>query len=94
MASTLELEEADVLKAVHLYTEALMLLDQYDHQSLHKPEGNKPIYRMTYEECRSMVDAMKIHFVLMFLALKKKKKKLKGYYGQSDNEFTNNIMRM
>lgn len=37
LALTLELEEADVLKAVHLYTKALMLLDQYDHQSLNKP---------------------------------------------------------
>lgn len=31
LASTLKLEEVDVLKAVHLYTESLMLLDQYDH---------------------------------------------------------------
>ena len=38
LASTLEVEETDVLKAVNLYTEALMLLDQYDHQSLNKPE--------------------------------------------------------
>ena len=41
LASTLEVEEIDVLKAVNLYTEALMLLDQYDHQSLNKPEGSK-----------------------------------------------------
>ena len=58
LASTLEVEEIDVLKAVNLYTEALMLLDQYDHQSLNKPEGSKPIYRITYEECRRMVEAM------------------------------------
>ena len=50
LASTLEVEEIDVLKAVNLYTEALMLLDQYDHQSLNKPEGSKPIYRITYEK--------------------------------------------
>ena len=43
LASTLEVEEIDVLKAVNLYTEALMLLDQYDHQSLNKPEGSKPL---------------------------------------------------
>ena len=62
LASTLEVEEIDVLKAVNLYTEALMLLDQYDHQSLNKPEGSKPIYRITYEECRRMVDAMEDTF--------------------------------
>ena len=27
-----------------------MLLDQYDHQSLKKPAGNRPIYKITYEE--------------------------------------------
>ena len=43
LACTLEVEEEDVLKAVSLYTEALTLLDQYDHQTIEKPEGNQPI---------------------------------------------------
>ena len=34
LASTLEVEESDILKAVTSYTDALMLLDQYDHQFL------------------------------------------------------------
>ena len=50
LASTLEVEESDILKAVTSYTDALMLLDQYDHQSLKKPVGNRPIYKITYEE--------------------------------------------
>ena len=32
LASTLEVEESDILKDVISYTDALMLLDQYDHQ--------------------------------------------------------------
>ena len=32
LASTLEVEESDILKDVTSYTDALMLLDQYDHQ--------------------------------------------------------------
>lgn len=40
LSCTLNVEEADVLRAVNLYTDALVLLDQYDHQSLEKPEGN------------------------------------------------------
>ena len=51
LACTLEVDEAEVLKAVSLYTNALMLLDQYDHQSLKKPTGSKAIYRITYEDC-------------------------------------------
>lgn len=51
LADALDIEESDVLKAVNEYTDALVLLDQYDHQTLCKPDGNKPIYRITYEEC-------------------------------------------
>ena len=78
LASTLEVEEIDVLKAVNLYTEALMLLDQYDHQSLNKPEGNKPIYRITYEECRRMVDAMEDTFHSDVFGIEKEEGKVEG----------------
>ena len=40
LACTLNVEEADILRAVNLYTDALVLLDQYDHQTLEKPKGN------------------------------------------------------
>ena len=62
LACTLNVEEADILRAVNLYTDALVLLDQYDHQTLEKPKGNLPIYRITYEDCRHMVDAMEDSF--------------------------------
>ena len=62
IADTLELEEAEVLRAVNLYTDALVLLDQYDHQSLKKPNGNKPVYRITYEDCRNMINHMEDSF--------------------------------
>ncbi len=62
LACTLNVEEADILRAVNLYTDALVLLDQYDHQTLEKPKGNQPIYRITYEDCRHMVDAMENSF--------------------------------
>ena len=62
IANTLELEEAEVLRAVNLYTDALVLLDQYDHQSLKKPSGSKPVYRITYEDCRNMINHMEDSF--------------------------------
>lgn len=55
-----------------------MLLDQYDHQSLHKPEGNKPIYRMTHEECRGMVDAMEDTFRSDVFGVEKEEGKVEG----------------
>ena len=51
LADALDVEEADILKAVNQYTDALLLLDQYDHQLVPKPDGSEPIYRITYEEC-------------------------------------------
>ena len=55
LADALDIEEKDVLRAVNEYTDALILLDQYDHQTLSKLEGSTPVYRITYEECVQMV---------------------------------------
>lgn len=52
LATAIEGDSDEVLKAVNLYTQALTLLDKYDHQSLEKPEGNQPVYRITYTGCR------------------------------------------
>ena len=62
LSSVLEVDGNEVLQAVNQYTKALTLLDQYDHQSLERPDGNEPIYRITYEECRRMVDNMEDTF--------------------------------
>ena len=50
LADTLSVEQQDVLRTVSQYTEALLLLDQYDHHDLEKPEGRVPIYRMKKRE--------------------------------------------
>ena len=62
LAGALDINESDVLRAVNEYTEALLLLDQYDHQVLSKPDGNKPVYRITYENCVQMVAGMRDSF--------------------------------
>ena len=78
LACTLEVDEAEVLKAVSLYTNALMLLDQFDHQSLKKPTGSKAIYRITYEDCRNMVNAMEDSFHSDVFGIEKEKGKVEG----------------
>ena len=78
LASTLEVDEAELLKAVNLYTNALMLLDQYDHQSIKKPAGNKAIYRITYEDCRNMVNEMEDSFHSDVFGVEKEKGKVEG----------------
>ena len=78
LACTLEVEESDILKAVTSYTDALMLLDQYDHQSLKKPAGNRPIYKITYEECKKMVSHMEDSFKSDVFGVEKEKGKVEG----------------
>lgn len=62
LAHTLNLEESEVLQAVNQYTNALLLLDKYDHQTLNKPSGNKDVYRITYKECKNLVSKMEDSF--------------------------------
>ena len=78
IAGTLDIEQQDVLKAVNLYTQALILLDQYDHQSLEKPEGSSPIYRITYSDCREMVDHMEDTFKSDVFGVEKEVGKVEG----------------
>lgn len=53
------LDAKQVLTVVERYNKALDLLDDYDHQKLEKPKGNKSTYILTYEECRKVIDEMK-----------------------------------
>ena len=78
IANTLDIEEAEVLRAVKLYTDALVLLDQYDHQSLSKPEGKKPVYRITYEDCRNMINHMEDSFSSDVFGVEKEAGKVEG----------------
>ena len=59
LASTLGIEEKEVLNVIEAYSNALTLLDDYDHGTIPKPDGIASIYRLTYEECRELIDSMK-----------------------------------
>ena len=78
LAGALDINESDVLRAVNEYTEALLLLDQYDHQVLSKPEGNKPVYRITYENCIQMVAGMRDSFNTDVFGVEKEPGKVAG----------------
>ena len=78
LAHTLKTDEDEILTAVNLYTDSLLLLDQYDHQSLKKPGGSHPIYQMTYDECRKMVNAMKDSFGSEVFGVEREEGKVEG----------------
>lgn len=54
-----QLDKTQILSVVESYTQALNLLDDYDHQKVNKPKGNCSTYVLTYEECRTIIDQMK-----------------------------------
>ncbi len=59
LASTFNIEEKEVLNVIEAYSNALTLLDDYDHGTIPKPDGIVSVYQLTYEECRELIDSMK-----------------------------------
>lgn len=53
------LDAKQVLSVIERYNTALELLDEYDHQTMKKPEGNRAVYVLECEECREVIDSMK-----------------------------------
>lgn len=76
LASTLELDEKEVLNVIETYANALSLLDDYDHGSLSKPEGTDFIYRLSHQECRELID--KMEFDSDVFGIEKEEGKLNG----------------
>ena len=52
------LDAQQVLAVIERYSTALDLLDDYDHQTMKRPDGNAATYVLTYEECREVIDFM------------------------------------
>ena len=53
------LDSRQVLAVIEKYSEALELLDSYDHQSMNRPKGNDATYVLTYEECMDVISHMR-----------------------------------
>ena len=78
LASALDIEEKEVLNVIDAYSNALSLLDDYDHGCISKPKGNDSIYRLTYEECRALIDSMKYNGFSDVFGVEKEPGKLNG----------------
>ena len=53
------LDSKQVLTVLEKYSEALELLDSYDHQIMNRPKGNDATYVLTYEECMDVISHMR-----------------------------------
>ncbi|EEC88883.1 type II toxin-antitoxin system death-on-curing family toxin, partial [Holdemanella biformis] len=78
LASTLGIEEKEVLNVIEAYSNALSLLDDYDHGTIPKPDGIASIYRLSYEECRELIDSMKYGNFSNVFGVEKEEGKLNG----------------
>ena len=76
LATAYELDEKELLDVIEAYQNALSLLDDYDHGAISKPKGKKSVYRLTYEECRELIDKMK--FESAVFGVEKEEGKLNG----------------
>ena len=81
LADTLSVEQQDVLRTVSQYTEALLLLDQYDHHDLEKPEGTKPLYKLTYKDCRDIISRLETEYKSDVFGVEKEAGKVEGILG-------------
>ena len=78
LASTLNIEEKEVLNVIEAYSNALTLLDDYDHGTIPKPDGIASIYHLTYEECRELIDSMRYGNFSDVFGVEKEQGKLNG----------------
>ncbi|MBR5662999.1 MAG: virulence protein RhuM/Fic/DOC family protein [Bacilli bacterium] len=54
-------EGQDIIKVIDNYSQALLLLDDYDHKVISKPKGNISDNFITYEECLEIIHKLKFN---------------------------------
>ena len=54
-------EAQEIIKVINNYSNALNLLDDYDHKRITKPNGTKNNKKITYEDCISIVNKLKFN---------------------------------
>lgn len=55
------LEAENILQVIETYSQALDLLDDYDHQRITKPQGRDTIAYLTEDECREVIHKTKFY---------------------------------
>ena len=78
LASALDVDSEGVYMVVKAYTDALELLDNYDHQCVTRPKGNESVYVLSYKECRNLIDGMKFNDTSSVFGVEKEVGKLDG----------------
>lgn len=54
-------EAKEIIKVINSYSNALNLLDDYDHKRIIKPSGTKDNKKITYEDCMNVIGKLKFN---------------------------------
>ena len=54
-------EAKEIIKVINNYSNALNLLDDYDHRRISKPKGVKDNKEITYEDCMEVINKLKFN---------------------------------
>ena len=54
-------EAKEIIKVINNYSNALNLLDDYDHKRIIKPSGTKDNKKITYEDCLNVISKLKFN---------------------------------
>ena len=54
-------EAKEIIKVINNYSNALNLLDDYDHKRIIKPSGTKDNKKITYEDCMNVISKLKFN---------------------------------
>lgn len=66
-------EAREIIKVINTYSNALNLLDDYDHKRIVKPNGTKNNKQVTYETCMNVVNKLKFNSDSDLFALERNK---------------------
>ena len=82
IADVLELDSREVFDVIQKYTQALELLDDYDHQIVQKPKiSNEKAYQLTFNECKKLIESMTFSKSSAIFGKEKTKGALEGIIG-------------
>ena len=82
IADVLELDSREVFDVIQKYTQALELLDAYDHQIVQKPKiSNEKAYQLTFNECKKLIESMTFSKSSTIFGKEKTKGSLEGIIG-------------
>lgn len=78
LASSLNIDQEALINVIEEYTNALDLLDDYDHHKIIKPSGSDTLYKIDYDEARQIINSMKFSDTSSVFGVEKEQGKLSG----------------